>query len=228
MLTLDAHLVCWYESLPSVFRDPHPCPKWFEQPRASSKWRYQNLRIMLHRASLLDAVMRHVSFSELDADQKVCVRKCQSLARSSIESISAEWTQNQYSGWPAVWYLFQACVIPLICLYSFNDDENRQHVDEWDRQVRFSIDLLRDMGPWSVAAKSTCELVSTLYDSYREGRNTEISDVSRSSLPSQFFAAEIHPSLRQATGLSDSTGWALWDENFDFVPEFPELFQFLD
>ncbi|KAL1968617.1 hypothetical protein VTN77DRAFT_1443 [Rasamsonia byssochlamydoides] len=220
MLTLDAHLVCWHESLPSYLRAPNPCPKWLVQPRASSKWRYQNFRIILHRPILLDAVLRRVGFQELDADQKVCVRKCQSLARTAIDSIGSEWSENQFSGWPAVWYLFQACMIPLLCLYSFKDDAH--HVDDWNQQVQKSIDLLREMGPWSVAAKRSCELISMLYDTYKETLKADAHPAEAARpIPELFFAPEVSSPLPDSTGWS---GWSLWGGLFDSAePNFPEL-----
>jgi hypothetical protein len=222
MLALDAHLVCWYDSLPSFLRAPNPCPKWLIRPRASTKWKYQNLRIILHRPILLDAVLRRVGFQDLDADQKVCVRKCQSLARHSIEIIGSEWSDNQFSGWPAVWFLFQACSIPLLCLYSFKDDS--QHIDDWDGQVQTSIDLFRKMEPWGVAAKRTYELVSLLYETYKETLKADTipSESARSVLPDQFFPAAVPQSVPM--GAPDSTGWSLWDGLFDSAaPDFPEL-----
>ncbi|KAG0644958.1 Regulatory GAL4 [Hyphodiscus hymeniophilus] len=157
-LALDAHLVYWFESLPSFLRAPEPCPDWLLQPRSSAKWKYQNLRIMLHRPVLMEATLRHIPFQELNGDQKVCVRKCQLLAGQAIENVASEWTQNQYSGWPAVWFLFQACIIPLLSLYGFNDDS--QQIDNWNQQVLKAVQLFKEMEPWSIAARQTHELES--------------------------------------------------------------------
>ncbi|KKA20215.1 clr-2 [Rasamsonia emersonii CBS 393.64] len=198
MLTLDAHLVCWHESLPSFLRAPESLPH------------------------VAHAVLRRVAFQDLDADQKVCVRKCQSLARNAIECIGSEWSENQFSGWPAVWYLFQASIIPLLCLYSFKDESH--HVDDWNQQVQKSIDLLRKMEPWSVAAKRSCELISMLYDTYKETLKTDVlpSETARPTPPDHFFAADVAPPL--PTGPPDSTSLSLWDGLFDSAePDFPDL-----
>ncbi|KAH8703624.1 fungal-specific transcription factor domain-containing protein, partial [Talaromyces proteolyticus] len=160
-LALDAHLVYWFESIPFL-NNPELLPECLQQPRLSTKWKYQNLRIILHRPTLMEATLRHIPFQELQGEQKVCVRKCQSLAGKAIENIASEWTQNQYSGWPAVWFLFQACTIPLLSLYGFNDD--LENTEGWKKQVERAIKLFEEMKPWSIAAHQTHVFVSLLYE----------------------------------------------------------------
>ena len=84
-----------------------------------------------------------------------------------MESIASEWTQNQFSGWPAACYLFQACTIPLLSLYTFREDS--LHTEDWNQQVRKAMELLKEMEPWSIAAKRTYELISHLYDARSGG-----------------------------------------------------------
>jgi hypothetical protein len=222
-LVLDAHLTYWFDSLPSFLRTPGPCPAWLLQPRASAKWKYQNLRIMIHRPALMEATLRRVPFQELHNDQKVCVRKCQSLASQAIENISSEWTQNQYSGWPAVWYLFQACTIPLLSLFSFNND--LQQTEDWRQQVQKSIQLFKAMEQWSLVARQTHELISLLYEAFckslisnpntQEDTPVGFSDGSQSIMPST-----------QTHGIVQ---WSMWEGLFNFpdlgfpVAGFPDL-----
>lgn len=167
-VTLDAHLTYWFDTLPSFLRAGDDSSASLLQPGLSLKWKYQNLRIILYRFTLTEATLRRVTFEDLNSEQKVCVRKCQSLAGEAINNIAAEWTENQYSGWPAVWYLFQACTIPLLSLYGMDSDA--QQIQTWNRQVQQAIQLFKDMASWSIAAKQTHEVISFLYETYRENK----------------------------------------------------------
>lgn len=220
-LAIDAHLVYWFENLPPFLNASMPCPDWLQQPRSSAKWKYQNLRIMLYRPALMEATLRRVPFQELHCNQKVCVRKCQSLASQAIEDIASEWTQNQYSGWPAVWFLFQACIIPLLSLYGFKDD-TKQSAD-WSQQVLRSLQLFKEMEQWSIAARQTHELVTLLYDAYRKTITSNLNS-------STYVSSTSHLDNPQPSTQSNiMTDWPLWEGLFNFsetafsVAAFPDL-----
>jgi hypothetical protein len=227
-LALDAHLVYWFENLPPFLHSPAPCPDWLLQPRSSAKWKYQNLRIMLYRPTLMEATLRRIPFQELHSDQRVCVKKCQSLASQAIENIASEWVQNQYSGWPAVWFLFQACTIPLLSLHSFSDDTH--HSEDWSQQVLKVIRLFKEMEQWSIAARKTHELVSLLYDAYRK---TLASNPNTVESMSAYLSSAIHadnplPTVTP-TQNHNMSEWPLWEGLFNFpdsvfpVSAFPDL-----
>lgn len=212
-LTLDAHLVYWYENLPSYFRSPNPCPDWLVQPRASSKWRYQNLRIILHRPAIMEAALRHLEFQDLCQEQRVCVNKCQTLARSSIEMIASEWTPNQYSGWPASWYLFQACIIPLLSLYTFK--EYSLQAEDWNLQVQKAIHLFKELEPWDNTARRQHELISLLYNAHNNNLKLTTSHSTTAPLMKAPSAAESLYSEQ----LLQNRNWSempLWGSLFNF------------
>jgi hypothetical protein len=221
-LTLDAHLVYWFQNLPPYLRSPEPCPEWLVQPRASSKWKYLSLRIILHRPVLLEAALRRLALSELTADQRICLSKCQSLARTCIDNIGAEWTQNQYSGWPGGWFLLQACVVPLLSLYTFGE-ETEQAVG-WNQQVQKAILIFEEMTPWGIAARRTYELISALYSKYLERSNASAVDNTiilvqpgSSAIDDQLFG---HQQPQQILG--DLEEWPLW-EGFSTYPDLDVL-----
>jgi hypothetical protein len=66
------------------------------------KWRYQNLRIILHRPYLLSAALRKAPFSSLTAEEKLAVSKCRIIAAKAIENISTECKDDVISGWNGV------------------------------------------------------------------------------------------------------------------------------
>ena len=137
-LSLDAHLVDWYEALPSHFHaltvnegysaSVSPAVERFVQPFLTIKWRYLNLRILLYRPSPMEAVLHRVPFAELTSDQRLCVRKCLTLSGEMIDSVKrrANEPANQYIAWPSTWYLLQTSMVPLLSLYVFREDVRSQ------------------------------------------------------------------------------------------------------
>lgn len=115
----------------------------------------------------MEAALRHINASDLTQEEKVCVSKCQSLAKNAIYGISSEWTRDQYSGWPASWYLFQASIIPLLSIYTFRDAGSQQ-VEEWSLQVQKALEAFIELEPWDNTAKRQHELISLLYNAHME------------------------------------------------------------
>ena len=123
-LSLDAQLVDWYEALPTHFHIlvgtidvPSPEPiawKPFAQPFLTIRWRYLNLRLLLSRPSLMEAILHRIPFSGLTSDLRLCIRKCLTLSGETIDSVKLRPAEplNQYIAWPSTWYLLQICMVP--------------------------------------------------------------------------------------------------------------------
>jgi hypothetical protein len=215
-LSLDAHLVDWYEALPTYFhqlvntsRLPKldSATKRFVQPLSTIKWRYLNLRMLLYRPSLMEAVLRRIPFSGLTSDQQLCIRKCLTLAGETVDSIRTRASEppNQFIAWPSTWYLLQISMIPLLSLYVFREDvgdsnfqsvpvqqtpfkysgnakeQVRQIRDECHRQVQITLRLMKEMEPWAVASGKMHDLIRHLYEArdqhLRVWNNTDDSPV---------------------------------------------------
>jgi hypothetical protein len=216
-LSLDAHLVDWYEALPNYFHRlvgnlgstplEASASKRFVQPFSTIKWRYLNLRLLLYRPSLMEAVLHRIPFGELTSDQRLCIRKCLTLSGETIDSakLRSSETPNQYIAWPTTWYLLQICMVPLLSLYVFREDfgdqgsrtASTQHIgfkhsgsgrdsvrqirDECHRQVQITLSLMKEMEPWAIASSKMHDLISHLYEArdqhLRVWNNTEESPV---------------------------------------------------
>ena len=161
----------------------------------------------------MEAALRRTELRELSHDQRVCVSKCQSLARSLIETIASEWTPNQYSGWPAFWYLFQACTIPLLSLYTWR--EQNPHVDDLNYQVQTAIRLFKDLEPWDNTAKRTHDLMTMLYGAYTRS----LKPVSSLQTPGPMASIEATMVRETALQQQQSKTWsdlAAWDSLYNF------------
>ncbi|KUJ24636.1 uncharacterized protein LY89DRAFT_569843, partial [Mollisia scopiformis] len=159
---LDQMLVSWFESLPSFMKPPNPCPPELHDVRTVLSWRYLNMRIILHRAVILDTTERHLSFFNLGVEEQEAVKKCRDLAAESIYSISTEWRPTKMSGWNAVWFLFQAVLIPLMALAVESEEHEDYH--KWQEQVVLVIQLCGEMDRWSLVGRKTQHAVQRLYN----------------------------------------------------------------
>src|ERR1700759_3941048 len=104
VVQLDSALVRWWEDLPSMLtKDPEESiPSFLHVPRLVMKWRYQNLRIILHRPYLLSAALRKTPYAGLSAEEKAAIAKCRVIAATTIEDIAAECKEDVISGWNGV------------------------------------------------------------------------------------------------------------------------------
>ncbi|KAK7535299.1 fungal-specific transcription factor domain-containing protein, partial [Phyllosticta citribraziliensis] len=163
---IDNDLVAWRESLPSILtnfdEDFGEDGKFLHVPRHVMKWRYQNLRIVLHRPFLLRAALRKTPYAMLTAEDKVAVGKLRVIAGQTIKDMSEECTEDLISGWNAVWFCWQACLIPLISL--FYDLGNMEEIDKWQGQVEAALEFVERIKDYSVAARKTKERMAYLYE----------------------------------------------------------------
>lgn len=170
---LDARLVHWHQSLPYLLRETtETCPEALSIARCVMKWRYQNLRLVLHRPVLLNIANRSSSSRSANGERKssytpspeelAAIEACRGIAKETIEDIYKEWSPNQMIGWNAVWFLYQASMVPLISL--FWENWNTAKVLEWQNQLEKVLDLFASMAEWSLAARRSLEVVSKMYE----------------------------------------------------------------
>jgi len=167
----DAQLVKWHEDLPSILsKTDEPCPNFLRRTRLVMKWRFQNIRIILHRPILLTTALRHASWASLSADEKVSVGKCRLIACKTIEDISRDCMPDLISGWNAVWFCFQACMVPLVSLFS--DPSIPEEVERWKASVETALSFFEAVKDWSIAAKKSKDAVARLYAAYKTQAST--------------------------------------------------------
>lgn len=166
MAQLDTDIVRWYDELPSILSNTEePCPGFLKRVRLVMKWRYQNIRVVLHRPVLLSTALRRSPFATLSAEEKVTVGKCRIIAAKTIEDISNECSADLISGWNAVWFTFQASMVPLVSLFS--DNSNLDEAEKWRNSVEVALRFFERIKPYSIAAKRSLDAVAKLYEAYK-------------------------------------------------------------
>jgi hypothetical protein len=164
--TYDAQLLKWYEELPSILSNPEePCPEFLRRMRLIMKWRLQNIRIILHRPYLLTTALRRCTWSTLSAEDKAAVGKCRIVALKTIDEISQECMPDLLSGWNGVWFCFQACMIPLVSLFS--DASVPEEVRKWKAAIETALRFFESVQDYSIAAKRSGDVVAKLYQAYK-------------------------------------------------------------
>lgn len=115
---LDKELLQWHTDLP-IYSKPtsssttenqrrqkrSTIAKILETPSMIMHWKYQNLRLLLHRPYLLATALRNGDRSLLSAEEKVGSTRCQAIAARTIEDINDMCPEELLAGWNAVWFM---------------------------------------------------------------------------------------------------------------------------
>lgn len=184
MVSLDNQLVDWYNNLPPLLKTHEPCPDTISTTRTIMRWRYQSQRILLHRPVLLSYAMRRIPYVALRAEERAAISKCRSAADETIRDISSATRLNQMSGWNAVWFVFQATLVPLLGIFIADNTavESTATVDSCHAQVEIAMIALARMEAWSPTAKRTLEVVSRIFQASQRGpENTNTSNSNSNS-----------------------------------------------
>ena len=206
MAKLDTELVAWYENLrfPESASEPYTIP--FLISRSIVRWRFYNLRIVLHRPVLLSVAMRGAlqgSASNSQTPEEVAALNiCRNMARQTIEDVASNWQPNQMSGWNGAWFLFQACIVPLVSV--FMDGQNPE-AEKWRQEIESALDSFDKMMDWSLAARRTKEVVGKVYQASKVAHAPD---------------TQIGMDLAGTQGFWDeSIGGAFWDEMMWSFPD---------
>ncbi len=156
----------WYEELPPILSNlEEACPEFLHRVRVIMKWRFQNIRIILHRPLLLTTAVQRTPWSALTPEQRAAVTKCRALASETIEDISQECMPDLISGSNAVWFCFQASLVPLVSL--FTDASVPEEMEKWKSSLETALQFLNSIKEWSIAAKRSADVLAQLCIAYK-------------------------------------------------------------
>nr|AOP12491.1 transcription factor ClrB-E [Penicillium oxalicum] len=196
MAHADAQLLDWWENLPPVLRDHDACSESIRTVRTVMRWRYYNQRMLLYRPTLLSYAMRRVPYIALRAEERTAIEKCREVAEQSIADIAATAQLNQLCGWNAVWWTFQASLVPLVGLF-LNDptaDDPRASIESCQAQVEMGLATLARMQTFGHTAKRSLDSLARIYEASKRGQDLSGSS-SSGSLPSNLYPAGREPNM---------------------------------
>jgi hypothetical protein len=123
--------------------------------------RYQNLRLILYRPRLLTTTASRISRDNLPPDERIVVDKCREIASQIVLDTAFNLVPIQLCTRNSVWFLFQACMVPLLSLFS---EPSHEDFPKWKADIVTSIGLFKDMSSWSLTVRRTREVVQTIYE----------------------------------------------------------------
>ncbi|KAF3385460.1 Lactose regulatory protein LAC9 [Penicillium rolfsii] len=239
MFDIDSQLVQWWNNLPPILKDYEPCPESIYSVRTVMRWRFYNQRILLYRPTLLNYAIRRIPFMAVRAEERAAIERCCEIAKSLIQDIAITAPLNNVIGWNAVWLLFQATMVPLVCLsLGSTHDVSSGLSDDCKAQVDTAILTLDRLKPYGHTAERSREVISRILEANMQSPHAEPFDASASQVGAQDFPFMNVLANSQGVGqdqLADrmtagfGNGWSesMWEylswESSDLWPEISKL-----
>jgi len=165
-LAFDVQLQAWHETLsPLVFSAPES-PHRLSTAGEFLRQRYTNVRLMLFR-SILFRITADPPRRLLSPDESRVLELCHAASAEAVDSIALHWIPNRMHVWSSAWYLFQACMAPLLCLAldkAARSMEPEEHVISWRDCVAKALQTFSDMRPWMRASDRTPDIVAAIFE----------------------------------------------------------------
>jgi hypothetical protein len=162
----DAEFIGWYDDLDPTMKEPSQSPRRFHIAREFMRTRYLNARMLLTRSSFLYIAHGHRKhIMELAPEHQQLLDTCCTVASDTIDSIALYWTPNRVHVWNAGWYLFQACMTPLLAIAV---DRNMQtsaidRVAAWRASLAKALETFAEMRSWMRTTDRSPDILSALY-----------------------------------------------------------------
>jgi transcriptional regulatory protein GAL4 len=138
--------------------------------RSIMEWRYRNLRVIMFRPfvirKVLQARMRQATAPEVETPTDIAIGRCLAEAKSSIISIHAFWSAGRrtcMASWYALYFLFQASMIPSVCL---RNDPTSSMAQDWREQLNTALTVMQSMFSINPASRECYEVVLRLCSNY--------------------------------------------------------------
>ncbi|KAJ5707383.1 hypothetical protein N7488_007184 [Penicillium malachiteum] len=171
LIELDDRLIgSWLGSLPPYFQEHVIQTQKFCLCHSIMRWRYRNFRIFMYRPFLVGRLMarpeREGELGGTENESEIAIERCLDAARESVELIANFWEQEQQSMlacWYGLYFLFQAILIPVICLRN-----NPQHMlaEDWRRQILQAMPVLESMAHLNPSSSRCLEVIRSLCGSH--------------------------------------------------------------
>lgn len=142
----------------------------FTLSRNMMEWRYRNLRIIMFRPFVIRKVLKarlgQGSGQSADRANHVAFNRCMSEAKLSIESIDQFWVTSRHNcmtSWYVLFFLFQAAMIPCLCL---RNEPNSDMAADWREQLNTSLRIMQSMFAINPPSRECYDVVQSLCSDY--------------------------------------------------------------
>lgn len=163
----DSEFIGWYDDLDPTMKDPSQSPRRFHIAREFMRTRYLNARMLLTRSSFLYIAHGHRKhIMELAPEHQRLLDTCCTVASETIDAIALYWTPNRVHVWNAGWYLFQACMTPLLAIAVDRNmqDSAIERVAEWRASLAKALETFSEMRPYMRTSDRSPDILTALYE----------------------------------------------------------------
>ncbi|KAK4892813.1 hypothetical protein LTR27_008727 [Elasticomyces elasticus] len=207
LITLDDQVLHrWYSSLPAHFAEFAEIPWKHRLSHSVMLWKYWNFRILMYRPFVVRDMLHASQGNGVQSGHSTPSQdRCLQEAKSTITSIKDFWEQQERTrlgAWYALYFLFQAALIPCICLRSV---PKSSRAAEWQEQVHITLAVMKLLGEWTQSSKKCCDVLWRLCGEHLHA-DPSTPDVmafrgSPSVMPSPGFYTSIWPGVYPIEGL---------------------------
>ena len=170
VLAYDQELRRWHDSLPADFRISSN-----SLPSLRVSWqfmsdRYLNARMMMYRILMLYDAHDMIKTGNAEQWREEATKTGLSLAEEAIETITMQWSPSSFSVWSSTWYLFQACMVPLLSVSlvtkasQLKPDTPMTILDSCRATLNKAQELFGELRPWMKSADRGPDVISGLQE----------------------------------------------------------------
>ncbi|GAB7348653.1 hypothetical protein MBLNU459_g7021t1 [Dothideomycetes sp. NU459] len=165
----DKHLGGWLEALPPWYTEEQNVPAKFKFGHRNMFWRLRNFRIIMYRPFVIRSALRatqpHGNESQSPSEAEA-INRCLQEADNTITSIREYWSDgpcNRLAAWYALYFLFQACLVPCVCL---RNQPTSSMAPGWRRQIEMALSVMRDMTTINPSSNECHSVITRLCANY--------------------------------------------------------------
>ncbi|KAF7593621.1 hypothetical protein BBP40_011139 [Aspergillus hancockii] len=208
----DIALKSWYEQFLKGISSKD-CPKKFIVAKDYMQNRYMNIRMLLFRPVLLSHVECKTPFEALTEDDKGAIFTCQQVSLEAIRNIAGPILPNQFWVWGSTWYLYQACLVPLLILLAY---PHRFELTPCHEEIEQAIVVFKAFIPWNTAAWRSHDVIESIYEASKTLPALEIGE----DVPAVLAELDMEIWDLATAGFEYDYGWESfinWEK--DFTPD---------
>ncbi|KAI0467937.1 fungal-specific transcription factor domain-containing protein [Xylaria cf. heliscus] len=227
LLNMERRLIePWLRTLPSHFSECTSTPTKYRHAHSVMKWRLRNFRIIMYRPFVIRKALntRDHRYDESPDDIRA-YDICVSQAKETITDISdylGNTKCNRLEAWYALYFLFQAALIPSICL---RNDSAAPAAEDWKEQIMATLTSITALAPLNSSSARCCRAITDMCGQFIDVPNCHLQDTWPSvhqsrrgshyaeSVPVEHTMAEVPHSVGEGPqGRLDGQLSTLWPE----------------
>lgn len=166
LVRLDNLMIAkWELSVPEWYRRDANIPPQFATGHAIMWWRLSNFKIIMYRPYVIRYVLQARSRAVEDAMPPAvqeAYARCLHEAEESIKTISSFWAKSspsRMSAWYALYFLFQASLIPCVCL---RNKPTSPASEAWRAQINQTMSTMQQLLPLNPSAQDCLNVLQRL------------------------------------------------------------------